>query len=211
MSPSHVFAALGIVSMIALAADDGEPVRKPYVEPGDCWSYRADNMNYNGPIEDYELCVTFVDVVKDVILAVATVKSDGREIEVSYSSEWAPRTSVAGIIYPEGQRQLKFPLRVGDTYSSVNEFRRALKGQIAGKATWSWKVVGWEEITVPAGKFRALKVEGQGAIQRYDVRREFSATTTVWYAPEVNRYVKYSFEAPRDHFSEELTGYRLRK
>ena len=69
MSRSLVFAALGIVSIFALA-DDSEPVKKPYVEPGDCWSYRADNMNYNGPIEDYELCVTFVDVVKDVILAV---------------------------------------------------------------------------------------------------------------------------------------------
>ena len=81
MSRGLALALLLAASLFALAADD-QPVQAPYIEVGDCWSYRGENIQNREPIENYEMCGTFIDAQKDVIAAVATVKSAGREIEI---------------------------------------------------------------------------------------------------------------------------------
>jgi hypothetical protein len=206
------FAALAVASFVAAAADDA-PVKAPYIEVGDCWKYRAENLDNRGQINEYEECVTFVDREKDVIFALIKPKGDGREIETSYTSTWGRRTDRDGTIhtYVKGQDGLKWPLRVGDTATSRSEFRRALLGTNAGKMTWHWKVVGWEDVTVPAGKFRALKVEGNGTVERTDVWLNFPVKFVSWYVPEVNRSVKNWFENPDGRRGVELTGYKLNK
>ena len=99
MSRGLALALLLAASLFALAADD-QPVQAPYIEVGDCWSYRGENIQNRGPIENYEMCVTFIDAQKDVIAAVATVKSDGREIDVTYSSKLAVYRSLTGLTTP---------------------------------------------------------------------------------------------------------------
>jgi hypothetical protein len=201
---------LGAAPPASLAADD-QPVLAPYVEPGDCWSYRADGYFYKGPITDYELCVNFVDTQKDVVLAVATVKSDGREIDTSYSLEWAERTSIDGLIRtPEG-KFYKFPLRVGDTYKVQYDYREALRGLIAGTVKWEMKVIGWEDVTVPAGTFHALKIEGRGYTERHESQLTYNSTRTIWYVPQVHRHVKTQIQDRWSRIGEELTGYHLSK
>jgi hypothetical protein len=107
-------------------------------------------------------------------------KGGEREIDTSYTMSWVNRTGKGGTIvsYPKGQKPLTFPLRVGDTHSHWVEFRAALKGRNAGKTTWKTRVVGWEEVTVPAGKFRALKIESDGLVERYDVSTTFPVKMT---------------------------------
>jgi hypothetical protein len=205
----RIVLALLAVCSTALAADD-EPVKAPYVEKGDCWSYLTENIIYqNKPVRDYELCVTLVDRSKGTILAVGTKKEDGLEIDAVYSLEWAGYASIWGLITPEGTRHFKYPLKVGDTYANEFEFRDSRFGQNAGKSTYAMKVIGWEEITVPAGTFRALKIEGHGKLKRYDRPIEFEQKITWWYSPKVNRHVKFRYQNPTRSFGEELTGYRL--
>ena len=62
---------------------------------------------------------------------------------------------------------------------------------------WSYttKVVGWESVTVPAGTFRALRVEIEGKRGKdpdpyWWPKQAARFQHTVWYAPEVKRYVK---------------------
>ena len=211
MSRGLALALLLAASLFALAADD-QPVQAPYIEVGDCWSYRGENIQNRGPIENYEMCVTFIDAQKDVIAAVATVKSDGREIDVTYSSKLAVYRSLTGLTTPQGINFYRFPLRVGDKYSHEYEFREALRGPNQGKVTWNMTVVGWQDVTVPAGKFRALKLEAQGTIHRYDLGpRTYPATVGVWYAPEVNRHVKIHSWFPDRQSGEELVAYKLNK
>ena len=202
-----------------LAADD-EAVKAPYVEVGDCWSFRAKNIENHGPIDEYEECITFVDRVKNVILALVTVKADGREIETSYSTEWTPRTEISGLISsPTKDRPPRFPLKVGDTFTEENDIRRALLGAVAGHTTLNFKVVGWEEVSVPAGKFRALKIEGRGTTVRSDSGQSIEVSRDLWYVPEVARFAKIRFEShlpgrPQGrgiHYEAELTGYRLNR
>ena len=212
MLRGFAIAPLVLLSGMALAADDGL-VKAPYVEVGDCWTYKATNIDNRGPIGDYEECVTFVDRIKKVILAVVTVKADGREIETSYSSEWAPRTTISGLILTPVSKEppARFPLKVGDTYTEEREFRRTLLGPVGGTNVTTFRVVGWEDVTVPAGKFRALKIEGDGTSKRADMGRSVPIKQEFWYVPEVNRYVKIRFLSPALDYGAELTSYRLNR
>src|SRR6476660_10486784 len=83
-----VLLAIGAMPIGSYGADD-QPVKAPYIEPGDCWSYHAEGFFFRGWINDYELCVTSVDQKKNLILAVATVKDDGREIDTAFALDWA--------------------------------------------------------------------------------------------------------------------------
>jgi len=205
-------AALAAAPLLVGAADD-EPVKQPYIEVGDCWSFRGENLTHRSPIREYEECVTFVDRDKDVVFAVAKVKGDDREIDTSYTLSMASRTNLEGTIttYAKGQEALKWPVRVGDTHTFWSEFRRALLGRNAGKTTWNVRIVGWEEVTVPAGKFRALKIEGDGVVERYDIRDSFPVKFASWYVPEIGRAVKSWFQNPDGRRGVELTGFKLNK
>jgi hypothetical protein len=195
---------------MSIGAETAAPggVKRPYVEIGDCWAYRTENMNNKGPIGEYNMCVSLVDPSKNVILAVATRKSDGREFDVSFDTAWNPRTSIMGFIIAGDARFLRFPADVGDTYSFEYETRRPNEIQVLGRSTYNVKVVGWEDVTVPAGRFRALKVQGEGT--GFSSGQSWPQSFTIWYVPEVNNVVK-TFVRHRAgfHWGEELVGYRL--
>ncbi|HVJ13211.1 MAG TPA: hypothetical protein VNC62_16680, partial [Burkholderiales bacterium] len=70
-------------------------------------------------------------------------------------------------------------------------------------------VVGWEEIEVPAGKFRALKVHAEGTYQRLDRPNAGWARNTFWYVPTVKRWVKSLYQDPSLEIVEELYFYRV--
>jgi hypothetical protein len=57
------------------------------------------------------------------------------------------------------------------------------------------RVLGWEEVSVPAGKLRALKVEAKGSFQRLDTSFRGWQRTVIWYSPEVKRWAKFTFES----------------
>ena len=203
------FVALLCNSSTTSSADEAV-VRAPYVERGDCWSYRAENIQHQGkPIRDYELCVNLVDPSKDRIFAVATVKDDGREIDMVYSTEWATYASVTGMISRQGVRPYRFPMKVGDAYSMEFDFLNPRLGTNAGTVRNEVKVAGWEDIAVPAGTFRALRIEMKGRTKRTDQISEFDQSTTIWYSPQVRRHVKFQNRNPWQTQGEELTSFRL--
>lgn len=184
---------------MAFAAAD-EPIKAPYIEVGDCWSYRAENIFFRNRerLENYEICVTHVDRAKNAVMAVARLSGKDKEIDLMYQTDWAVIESITGNLFSPPARYFKFPMKVGDEYSV--EF--GIKNNDEGWAKWTFKVTGWESVTVPAGTFRALKIEGRSAV---------GSRLMFWYVREVNRNVKYQyFGAGRSSFGEELTGYKLR-
>ena len=57
------------------------------------------------------------------------------------------------------------------------------------------KVVGWESVTVPAGTYRALRIEVEGHRGKdpdpfWWPKQAARFQHTIWYAPEAKRYVK---------------------
>jgi len=150
---------------VGAADDDPTFAKAPYLEVGDCWSYRASGLYHHGWITEYRECVAHIDKEKNLVLALATVRDDGREIETSYSLEWGENTPIDGRYNTPSAGFLKFPLRVGSKYKLDFTIRNSAGfGQLL-PASYEMEVVRWEDVSVPAGKFRTLRIEGRGIIQ----------------------------------------------
>ena len=89
------------------------------------------------------------------------------------------------------------------------ELLRPRVNTVESSTTGSVSVVGWETVEVPAGKFRAIKVELDTMVRPLDGSRPFPRQVTFWYVPEVRRWVKLQGTTPRNRFSEELLSYKL--
>ena len=192
----------------AIAADyDG--VKPPYVEVGDCWSYQAEGYFYQGHFREYEVCIARIDKDRDLIQAVATLDKGDREIDVSYSLDWGAVTDLAGVTLSPAARYMKFPLTIGDRYSLEIAYSDPRNSATVGGTSWNMTVAGWESVTVPAGTFRAIKIDGIGRTSHN--RGDNYVSIQIWYVPEVNRSVKSMFRSPTIRRVEELTSYRLNR
>ena len=183
-----------VFASAAFGADEsGAPVPKPEVKVDDRWTYRVLNYQTNVPTSTTsETRVTFVG--PDEILTVTT-RSDGRETEVHWTSEWNIISSgVSGRVFAPSARVRKFPLKAGATYETAYELVAQRGSSFSGKLEVSAKVGAWEDVVVPAGKFRALKVEAKGTLQRLDQPGGGWFRDEFWYVPEVKRWVKSSYE-----------------
>ena len=86
---------------------------------------------------------------------------------------------------------LQFPLTVGKEWQGT--CRRFDEGKDAGTFAGAYKVTAIETVTVPAGTFRAFRVEGQ----THEVRAPTKQWRFVhWYAPEVRMEVKLAAMEP---------------
>ena len=193
----------------APSAQDPDTIKAPYVEPGDCWTYRAHGLQNREPIDTYEECVTFASKEKNVIVAVARIEGSDREIDTSYTLDWGSIVSVDGQITPGGASIFRFPMRVGDRYSIDFTYRLAVLGAWAGRSWYDIEVVGWEDVTVPAGTFRALRLEARGSTRRYDLGVTGPLRNTYWYAPKAQRWVKQEFDSKARQYRRELVKYKL--
>ncbi len=86
---------------------------------------------------------------------------------------------------------LQFPLIVGKEWQG--KCQRFDEGREAGTFFGTYKVVGMESVTVPAGTFRTFRVEGQ----TYEVKPPGRRWRFVhWYAPEVRMEVRLQAMTP---------------
>jgi hypothetical protein len=75
------------------------------------------------------------------------------------------------------------------------------------------KVVGTEKLTTSAGTFDTFKIETTARqINANDQTKGATVTSTLWYAPSVNRWVRKTYKLQvegrlRDSQTEELTDY----
>lgn len=195
------------------AAADGQ-IEKPTVLAGDSWTYRVE---VGGRPEFEIFTVTFVN--EKVILGVSTRKREGdtgpgEEFETSATTEWngriiaRPGVNKGTIIEPHGG-VFKFPLKVGDQYET-NYIITTADG-IDFKVNRTTKVKDWVDVTVKAGKFRAVLVESDGFIERVDNGSRGRSMSQFWYCPDVKRWVK-SMEIRGPNRSEsELVEFKLNK
>lgn len=122
----------------------------------------------------------------------------------------------SGSFYPD-TGLLRFPLRPGMRYSAQFEVVRPRQSTFDSKVTLGVQVVGWEEVSVPAGRFRALKLEATGSYERQDKEKQASGAMryVIWYVPGLKRWAKFTLQtdSPRrgagTRQTEELLSYRV--
>jgi len=177
------------------------------VKVDDRWVYRHTDRRFKPPAYVYELRVSFVDA--RVIHAVVERQGAKRESDATWTAEWNGVVGVDEGVIDVVHGMLQFPLAPGREYPAAWDMRRARSGDFLVRHERQVKIVGWEEIEVPAGRFRALKVQAQGSYRRIDRPSSGAAENTFWYVPEVKRWVKSVYKDADLEVVEELYFYRV--
>ena len=159
-------AGLALASFPALAmAQDASSVAKPALHVGDTWIINRTLQKGSGNFAQQR-----------TIQTVDRLDSDGMLIGTRLDgSPLAPQENMIGLdwslrllIKDEEKttaKPLNFPMHVGDDWISEWTDPRRSGNQLTAHFKRTYKVVGWEDVTVPAGTFHALKIESKGTAE----------------------------------------------
>jgi hypothetical protein len=166
------------------------PVPAPRVRVGDRWRYGVVDLYRNELID--ELTMQLVTTAPQLRLSVIAGDGKPRTDEV-YSGAWTaiqdPFYDLPAI-FRTPNPVLPSPLEQGARSRLTNVWKPP--GE-SGWLFWSeWiDALQWERVRVPAGEFTALRVLRRIAYDHPDVfRLSNERLETLWYAPQVNRWVK---------------------
>jgi hypothetical protein len=164
-----------------LQAFSQDEATKPSYRRGDTWLVTAKSGNTMGSDPSRMLNGTYELTIVDGKVKIATVNgSEKAELEPR------PSTLICLLAYCPN---LDFPLTVG------KQWKRDYKTTYIGsnkeiRRTAAYEVKGIEQVTTPAGTFRAFKIE----IDDRSGPRDFWVTN-YWYSPETKSIVKHQFDA----------------
>ncbi len=183
-------------------------LEQPEVRVGDRWVYREINR-YNGlAMAQVEVTVTAtspltcsVSRTRSETTAGAIARPDGVQVE-RYAQAWAvdiEPTYDLTMDFAEPMPIVPAAMRMGESETSRTSY--SVQGY-SGRYRWMQrlKVVGTDRIATPAGNFDAVKVQRTIWFDYPDVFRfNSSRIDSVWYAPEVNRWVQREWTGDYQH------------
>ncbi len=158
------FAAVWLACSGAACVAHGQEraVPAPVFAQGDSWVF--DETAEKGATGFGERRMDEVIERLDGPTMVVGIKRDGAPIAYEdhvVGQDWSRRMLVAGE-QRVTTRPLNFPLRPGKSWTIdyVDNMRRS--NQLSNHVHRTYTVSGWEDVTVPAGTFHAIKVEARG-------------------------------------------------
>jgi hypothetical protein len=186
-----LFIAIVFVVAIPLNLFAQEQANKPDYKDGDFWQYKVTEKGFR------QQSTTALNGVYEL-----TYKPDRIAIRLEGGEKSEVRQAVGELrrmLAVDDDRQLlQFPLSIGKKWST--RFEQATSSSAARKLTTETNVTGLEEITTPAGKFRAFKIErwGSAAAVKNAGKAPGSKTRnyewTYYYSPQTQSIVKYVYE-----------------
>jgi hypothetical protein len=169
---------LAIVTLPSASASAAQSnpvsVSAPQINEDDSWIFeRTRDRGRNGfSRQRFDLIIQRVSS-NNMIVGVKPDGSPADYVGHMCNLDWSQAKIFNGKETPTG-RPFSFPLTAGKTWTSDFTDPRA-HGTVTSLHFHNvYKVVGWQDITVQAGKFRALKIEMDGTMQAHT-----AATATV--------------------------------
>lgn len=145
------------------AADSVVPA--PDIKPGDTWLFdRATERGTSG-FADQHLDLKVERVDGDTM--VVGIKLDGAPVDFQdhlLGSDWSERRMIDGQQTTTG-RPLSFPLEIGKNWESDYSDPERHGLQTSAEHHETYKVVGWEDVTTPAGTFHALRIDSDDKVK----------------------------------------------
>jgi hypothetical protein len=194
---------------------DNEKVGAPAFIAGQQWTYRRIDHWKKREVERFRQELFFPDE-KLWIVRWSILNSDKADRMGSVTGElFNPLNhSFADASMSGAYEPLHFPLTKGKSWSF--DYSIPSKNlRVSQTAT----VRGWEQVTVPAGKFRAIRITHEGYYSAKEAVGDYSWTgqisETYWYAPEIKRVVKREYQDTKgdgliwDQWRDELVDMKL--
>lgn len=189
------FAAVPAFAQVAAA---------PALAAGESWTYREINAFNRLPIGDVTRQVTAASGEIRVVSRSGPTRPETQAgfVRPGFLSDGALNDRARGALQPPLE-VMPFPLEPGKRWSQTVRRQDPVTNELRDVHV-DGRVVGWETVRVPAGEYRALKVERRMRLGDWDqFRGETWRAETEWYAPEVNGPVKITVfeEYPERRFS----------
>ena len=210
--------AAGWIGLIFCVTAAAQSLDRPQVRAGDSWIYRTTQETGKAgwnQVRD-ELTVTRV-TGSTIYFEVRPAGSSQPPKEIYRGSDWSTTRDVNGK-ETAVMRPLSFPLSPGKTWAVTYTEQNPNKKLSTETRDDKYTVAGYEMVEVPAGKYRALKIEAEGRwsaqlapsqtiIQGAQSRASGATMSTevektvakdvsgrlykaYWYVPEIKRWVK---------------------
>ena len=180
------------------------------VLPGDRWTYDVTD-EITSDLK-HTLTVVVVDVSEKEINARVTSRGAPRPRQVVYDRAWSRIDDDVWKFAPSDGSGIRMPLQVGKEWrfeSNGQNFQSGTTVRSSGQS----KVIGEEKITTSAGTFDTFKIETVARhVNSNDQTKVATLTSTVWYAPTINRWARKTYKIQqegrlRESQTEELTDY----
>lgn len=212
MKKEKIFLGLLIAFLPAmLFAQD--KIEAPVWNVGDKWTFTGDGSievmkaDQNGYILNFspKICL-FESQGCNSILFEKSTRNRKNAIEGDKRKKYAMGIS----------KILNFPLTKGKQWKSGYSSALGSDQTVIGDFSENYKILGWEDTEVRAGKFRAVKLEYKrgGTTARGTPLPEFKHL--YWYSPDAKYFVKCQYDkdwlkADKDFFNWELASFQLKK
>lgn len=180
----------------ALAQQRAEPIAGPDVRVGDTWIYNKLN-GWTGALEDVSVN-SVTELGAGEILIRSTTLDEKTVSRVVRNAAF----NLVRVDGPDFVREAKpfypnysFPLHVGKTWKGTAVLTNTQGASLAIRVQLEGRATGWEMVTVPAGTYRALKLEMQGTYMAEAIGYTVTGTIrdTLWYVPEVRNAARYEY------------------
>ncbi|MEQ1637855.1 MAG: hypothetical protein ABL903_14315 [Methylococcales bacterium] len=165
----------------------------PIHKQGDTYTLESVNLDNVSINSTTERKVISSNSEKIMIESRNVQSKSGLVRKLEFTPEWnliAVRNSDgSGVNYSPPLTYYKFPLTSGKTWQQTS-IETNIKTSAIREHTLSAFVGNWENITVPAGTFRGVKVTIQTELVDRTTGQKTMSTDTSWYVPEVRRSVR---------------------
>jgi hypothetical protein len=173
----------------AQTPDDGDNS----VNVGDQWTYDTKDEITGTTTRTYTATVS--EITPTEIVTHLTFQGRNGTSMVIFDHQWNRIVNGEQRYKPSDGNGVQFPLAVGREWRS-DFVASNVKTGANFKGSYRAKIVGQETITSPAGSFETFKIERQ--VREYnaaDPSRSTESQITLWYAPQINHWVRRTIVA----------------
>jgi hypothetical protein len=190
-SPGGV-SAPGQMPAIEPPIGSGSGVPRPAVRVGDSYIYESRDPANIEPTITTKRTVTSTD--NGIVLSTLSINSkNAKTRKLYFDREWnllrSRNADNSGLDYSPPVKYYAFPLFPGKTWQQNSTEYDIKTGKIRTH-TISGVVGDWEEVSVPAGSFRAIRVSLETEVFDSATGERTVGTDISWYVPGVRRSVK---------------------
>lgn len=156
LKPALIALALSLPATAARAADP-ERLDKPAAQVGSSWRLRIVDGMTKLPISEahYRIAAVAGEEVQ--------IATDDNEVATVLDAAHYAIKRNGDIVFEPGLQRARYPMAPGDRWQAAFSYHNPQCGPT--QATLNFKAAAWEDLTLPAGRFRALRVESEGVMR----------------------------------------------
>jgi hypothetical protein len=202
MRHRFALAALAAAAIVAPLAALAQSAPAPVIGAGETWTYRGTSSYNHLPIGEVTREASAAGSGIRVVTRSASAEQSAAFARPGFLATGPLNDRASGTLTP-ALELMPFPLEPGQRWTQTVSRRDSISGEVRDVRV-EGRVIGWETVRVPAGEFRALKVERRMWLGDWDeFRGETWRAETEWYVPDVKGAVKLTVfeEYPERRFS----------